>query len=223
MNRYIYTAYQPGYIAHHGIKGQKHGERRYQYKDGSLTPLGRKHYGVGAPRVKQVMQATGNALKTGAKVGGKALGATARVGGKAIVGGAKIAGKGLNAARRYILPTQDELDAEIARRQAKAEIKRLKSESRPKLPTVGKKAKAHVRKSSYGRLSDEELSERLARAQKEKQLMELEHGRTAADVAYGRQFSRGVGEGLKKGATAVAAGALTYYGLKLLRVNTSKG
>lgn len=33
------------YLAHHGIKGQKWGERRYQYKDGSLTPEGRKRYG----------------------------------------------------------------------------------------------------------------------------------------------------------------------------------
>ena len=34
------------YLARHGIKGQKWGERRYQYKDGSLTPEGRKRYGV---------------------------------------------------------------------------------------------------------------------------------------------------------------------------------
>lgn len=34
------------YLAHHGIKGQKWGERKYQYKDGSLTPEGRKRYGV---------------------------------------------------------------------------------------------------------------------------------------------------------------------------------
>lgn len=36
-------------IYHHGIKGQKHGVRRFQYKDGSLTPAGilryRKHNG----------------------------------------------------------------------------------------------------------------------------------------------------------------------------------
>lgn len=38
------------YLIHHGIKGQKHGERRYQNKDGSLTNLGRIHYGVGAAR-----------------------------------------------------------------------------------------------------------------------------------------------------------------------------
>lgn len=38
------------YIAHHGVKGQKHGVRQYQNRDGSLTPLGRVHYGVGAAR-----------------------------------------------------------------------------------------------------------------------------------------------------------------------------
>ena len=37
-------------LYHHGVKGQKHGERQYQYEDGSLTPLGREHYGVGQPR-----------------------------------------------------------------------------------------------------------------------------------------------------------------------------
>lgn len=35
------------YLAHYGVLGQKHGKRRYQYEDGSLTPLGRIHYGIG--------------------------------------------------------------------------------------------------------------------------------------------------------------------------------
>lgn len=30
------------YIYHHGVKGQKWGIRRYQNKDGSLTPAGKK-------------------------------------------------------------------------------------------------------------------------------------------------------------------------------------
>lgn len=38
------------YLAHHGVKGQKHGVRQYQNKDGSLTALGRVHYGVGVAK-----------------------------------------------------------------------------------------------------------------------------------------------------------------------------
>ena len=33
------------FLAHHGVKGQKWGKRRYQNLDGSLTPEGRIHYG----------------------------------------------------------------------------------------------------------------------------------------------------------------------------------
>lgn len=38
------------YIAHHGIKGQRWGDRRWQNDDGSLTPAGRLHYGIGKAR-----------------------------------------------------------------------------------------------------------------------------------------------------------------------------
>lgn len=37
-------------LAHHGVKGQKWGSRRWQYKDGSLTPEGYIHYGYGKKR-----------------------------------------------------------------------------------------------------------------------------------------------------------------------------
>lgn len=39
-----------GYLKHFGVDGQEWGNRQYQYEDGSLTPLGRIHYGVGEPR-----------------------------------------------------------------------------------------------------------------------------------------------------------------------------
>lgn len=36
--------YSEPYLAHHGIKGQKHGIRRFQNEDGTLTPAGRERY-----------------------------------------------------------------------------------------------------------------------------------------------------------------------------------
>lgn len=43
-----------GELQHHGIKGQKWGVRRFQNKDGSLTPAGEKRYGDEAqPKEKE--------------------------------------------------------------------------------------------------------------------------------------------------------------------------
>lgn len=44
MSNYILVN---GTLYHHGIKGQKWGERRFQNEDGSLTPEGRERYGYG--------------------------------------------------------------------------------------------------------------------------------------------------------------------------------
>ena len=35
------------YLMHHGVPGQKKGKRRWQYEDGTYTPEGRIHYGIG--------------------------------------------------------------------------------------------------------------------------------------------------------------------------------
>lgn len=40
------------YLMHYRTKGSKNGQRLYQYKDGSLTPLGYIHYGIGKGRKK---------------------------------------------------------------------------------------------------------------------------------------------------------------------------
>lgn len=46
IKAYIYAFQnQNGNIFHHGIKGQRWGVRRFQNKDGTLTPLGEERYG----------------------------------------------------------------------------------------------------------------------------------------------------------------------------------
>ena len=40
-------------LMHYGVSGQKKGVRRYQNEDGSLTPEGKEHYGVGNSDKKQ--------------------------------------------------------------------------------------------------------------------------------------------------------------------------
>ena len=47
-------------LEHFGVLGQKWGARRYQYEDGSLTPLGRIHYGIGTAREAATILFKGN-------------------------------------------------------------------------------------------------------------------------------------------------------------------
>lgn len=50
-------------LQHWGIKGMKWGDRKYQYKDGSLTPEGRERYGVGDPNKKLKVKMEAERLK----------------------------------------------------------------------------------------------------------------------------------------------------------------
>lgn len=44
------------YLAHHGIKGQKWGYRRWQNSDGTLTPAGKEHYSKGMAGVRRKLK-----------------------------------------------------------------------------------------------------------------------------------------------------------------------
>lgn len=95
------------FLEHHGIKGQKWGNRRYQNDDGSLTALGRVHYGVGAAResVGRAARAASGALKSGASRTGEAI-------------------------RKAVKPTDQELLEQYNKAQAKQARKDLKQEIR---------------------------------------------------------------------------------------------
>lgn len=61
------------YLMHYGVSGQKHGVRNYQNEDGSLTPEGREHYGVGdgtnsgGKAVKDYSHKDGGMIRSAAK------------------------------------------------------------------------------------------------------------------------------------------------------------
>lgn len=56
------------YLTHHGTKGMKWGIRRYQNKDGSLTPAGKKRYNTEMGKLRAEEKAIKNKLTTKAKM-----------------------------------------------------------------------------------------------------------------------------------------------------------
>ena len=55
-------------LMHWGIKGMKGGVRRYQNKDGSLTPAGKKRYDKEMAKLKEEEKIAKNKLRTQAKL-----------------------------------------------------------------------------------------------------------------------------------------------------------
>lgn len=71
---------QNGELHHHGIKGMKWGVRRFQNKDGSLTPAGKKRKSKSGTKSKTkeaVKKNTAKAVVKGAEVSSKLLLASA--------------------------------------------------------------------------------------------------------------------------------------------------
>ena len=74
-----YSSTKNNYLAHHGIKNQKWGVRRFQYEDGTLTPEGIIRYrkSVEKNKRKQITRGVGSVLSGAGSAGVAAAGAKA--------------------------------------------------------------------------------------------------------------------------------------------------
>ena len=100
-------------LAHHGTKGQEWGKRKYQYEDGSLTPLGRIHYGVGEAREKSKIKI--REMKAQAKAEAKVAKAKAK------------AEADIIKAKAQAYKTKKDADEETERQRIKADVENEKN------------------------------------------------------------------------------------------------
>ncbi|MBO4703969.1 MAG: hypothetical protein J5617_04000 [Bacilli bacterium] len=177
----IHSANSPD-VYHWGINGQQWGKRRYQNEDGSLTPLGRVHYGVGQAReaskikMREMKAETRNAVKL-AKAQAKTANAVAKAEVKKLEAEAK-AYKNRKEADNMVELERVKNDREADRDSAKLEEKRISN--------------------------DEKANKALAESAKEQSEAEKESSK-AVKVAIGVLAAAGVGYLLYKAAKGSSA------------------
>ena len=121
------------YLAHHGTIGMKWGVRKYQNSDGSLTPEGRKRYGVGPERSSQKYSraaVAGMEAKYQAKRAGKSIGNAVKSAPKNVSNAAKKTASDLSRMHKEAVQAskvrrhkakQERFEARQRRREEKAE------------------------------------------------------------------------------------------------------
>lgn len=159
-------------LTHHGVKGQKWGRRRYQNPDGSLTPAGRKRYGVES----NYQRSTGehNAQNKPRKLFGK-----------------KKSDDDIPEENRYLSKkarsmTDKELDKAIERLQKEQRLKQISPEEIERTKKL--MDDQSYRKKSLNQMTDEEIVRSLNRANLERQYKQAypEH------VSAGKKFMQGL-------------------------------
>lgn len=169
-------------LQHSGIKGMKWGVRRYQYKDGTLTPAGKKRYNKDVEKLKE------ENAKLDAQIRGKKAAERAKARVEKLLAD--------NEAKKKAL--KGEADDDAAKKTAKADDDQ-KTETPKKDKPVVKTVKE---------MSTQELQERVNRIRLEQEYARL----TPEKVSAGKRFASYVFKNVvTPAATEVAQKALKNY------------
>lgn len=148
------------YLSHFQVKGGKWGIRRYQNYDGSLTPLGREHYGVGPARESESEKKDG---KTDIRIGKDAteVGAIKKSGADITINGKQLSGIRANIKQKI---------REHSENRAKAAAERAAAKEQEKQERAAKKEEERLAKEAIAeaeRKKQEELEANQERAARE--------------------------------------------------------
>jgi len=222
------------YLAHYGVEGQKHGVRRYQNPDGSLTALGRVHYGVGAARKKvsdgvKKLASEHRTFKYIQKQRRLKVKTERRLR-KAEITASKLEAKAakrtlddlkdaldevsVNRARRKVEQLAAKRDREVEKALLKKEAKELKQEAKQ-----ARKNAKYLSRREIRNMSDEEINARIDRLKKEKDLANAELENKVPPII--RKFGDALVKAGTDAVSQVGKDALTKFGKDVLGINES--
>jgi len=149
------------YLSHYQVKGGRWGIRRYQNYDGSLTPLGREHYGVGPARGIESEKKDG---KTDIRIGKDVteVGSIKKSGVNVTVNGKQLSGIRANIKQKIQQHSENRAKA-AAEKAAAKEQKRREEEAKKESERLAKEAIAEAERQKQEELeADKEKAAREA-------------------------------------------------------------
>lgn len=176
------------FIAHHGTKGMHWGVRNYQNTDGSLTPMGRVRYGVGAARkaAQKSAAAAANAIRRKIKpTDEEKMAYVQKKQAKADLNAQYRMAKGKDIKDPSKLSDQ-ELARQLQRKRAEEEYKRLSGKGDDSLLKMAAKSVKENAARAVGDLAKDAITKRGQDLLKSKEEREYEDAKREADTISNR-------------------------------------